>query len=213
MSSLSDEGGSLQPDSNAAVILRHCLLSLSSEPSGVHGGKLVMPLGNHMKSSAWQSTSILNATWWVWPGKLLGQDGWPVHHVQDWVASREKRSDDECQGLCKLRWVLRCGPALECTVRETYTHNLLMCAWWMWTGSGQVADGWSAGHKHPCLSPVLVKLACTSLCCKWSDGMHPILFSLTNHKTVGKNSQFELRKKGCLCKTNHQRLVAHTNDF
>jgi len=51
------------------------------EPSGSQGGKLVIPLGNHMKSSAWQATSILDAAWWIWPGKLFGQYGWPVRHM------------------------------------------------------------------------------------------------------------------------------------
>ena len=79
--------------------------------------------------------------------------------------------------MCQLGGILSRDPALECTIRKAHPHNLFMRA--MWTGPGQVADGRCVGHKHPGLGRVLVKLACTCLCCKWRNGMHPVI-----HETV-----------------------------
>ena len=134
-----------------------------------------MPLWDHVKGCAWKSTSVLNATRWMWPSKLLGQDCLPIRHMEHGMARRQEWSDDLSQCLCQVSRVLSSDPALERPVWETNSNNRFMCARWVRTGSGRVADSRSIGHKHPCFGPVFVKLTGTSLRCEWRNGMYPVI--------------------------------------
>ena len=47
-----------------------------------------------MEGRTWQSTTIFNASWWIRPGQLLGQDSLPICHMQHGVTRGEKWSYD-----------------------------------------------------------------------------------------------------------------------